>query len=362
MKPCVKHSKNEHLRHIKVGPTFAVLEGMAALRFNLVFSMAVAIASAGIFGCEAGDPGVSPEPRGPTQTSQKADDPPEVPFVKIIKPLSITKWHTVPFEGKATPGATLVYESPAAGLKVATVGNDGYFCVNIPLMPSDAGDETGVANKITFKAVRGNFQSDVVEITVVQKGVPPVTGSPIGPDTSSNNIARGLTIQHPSHIELKSPGGVLANITDGSLSPEVTFQHKSSFDYNISQRPQLVTKFPNGGATLQTVKVTTNEECSARHSVYYSDVAEGAPNYIVGGSGGSAGWTLMPRVRSEGRVHTYSPDETRPHATWIAVVLTHGDCSGTFSQYPISELEVFGILDSSSEVSPGELPPSCESI
>lgn len=327
------------------------------------FLVAVMLGSLAAVGCSAENPNLS-EPTVPGPDSSKPDDPVGKPFVSIPSFTPLTKWHSVPIVGVGTPGATLVYESPAGGLRTAAIGSSGDFCIDIPLQASAAGtaeadNETEVPNEIFLHTVLGNQESNRVSIVVTQKGTPPTPSDTLGPDPSSHNVAEGTSVIIPSNIEVRGNGDG-ANVTDGAFDAGVEYQYKSAFDFG-SIRPQLVIKLPGAGAQIYSGRVTTNDGCTANHSLYFSENDD--VNYIEGGLGGSDGWTFMPNSSTDGTVRNFVPEGFRPHAKWVSVVLWPGTCSGFSHIYPITELEIFGLaLDSDDSSEPVEVAPSCQSL
>ena len=308
-------------------------------------------------GCTASSPDFLAEPTSPGQSSFDESDPPSKPVIVVDRYTSETKWGAVPITGTVTPGATVIYDSPASGERVVpNVTTEGTFCVNVDL-------EIDKLNQISFWAISGNERSNLVQPTVIQTGVPPEL--PTRSFIDSENLAAGAVAEFPTgNYELGE--GQIENLTDGNKDSFVEITENSIRITSGSLANQYHVRLNDGGGFLQTVGVTRPQHCSPWFRVFQSGAAN--PNWLVNSANGireTSQWEELEQFDVDGRTVLFRPAELRPFTRWLAIWSSSSDtdCNGSWNwpYHPIAEVEAYAFpqLESDSE-GPAEVAPTCE--
>lgn len=274
--------------------------------------------------CSASAPDETPDLGSPDAGTTNPDDVDTKPTLSIDALPDVTPHGSIPVTGIGPERGTVIVETPTSEVAV-DIGNDGTFCVDVPL-------QAGVENVLWFEAVdTKGVHSDEIERRVRQEGEAP-DGEV---EETMRNIAR-LGVVNADAVTVET--GMAEFIADGDKNTFARFQNAA-----FSDPDWISIELTDAGAPIDHITVTGTDDCPLEN--YYVMLSEsdspGTPDPIFQSNND---WIEVGQVIDGSISETITPPlGTKPKARYIALTYLGFGCGTFVGNNEIKEVEVWTV-------------------
>jgi hypothetical protein len=306
-----------------------------------------------VLGCNASEPSAlpdnysqMPDMRKPPGAGDNKDllppDDGRVDPPRLDAPIRLTEWMSVPVNGTAEPGTSVLIEGTASGTISADVSTDGRFCANVKL-------RANMVNALSLRTVDGiGNLSDKVDLAIRQEGAPPApAAAPLPQNAAIGGSGSSAKLMFTRNDE--------DALIDNDRASSYGGRHQPFTSY------ALMTVRLASRSRINKIVLTAPEDCpfTAPFELYYSN--EDAPSSV---KVNPMGWTkVVPTSQDESQATLSLTSATIathvsivwPYDGWSSAGLNCGSwVAGPY--YAVSEVQAWTVPN---VAPPPPSPPSC---